>query len=303
MKYQSDIKFANARDLIDFFLRDERFRTRDRYSANSTGQNWNVFRGHSNADWSLLASAFRDGSLDQFTPQPPAQVFTVDGRRRHMGNQLHAEARALYIFMESADAVGLSTPLDYTATDQGLELIRAALNDDEHYDYREAFPGQSFHRATAFAQHYGVPTRFLDWSESALVASYFAAYGASCFSDNPPEEGQELSIIFMQTSPRFTDDDFPIELIKAPRHENSHLERQKGVFTSIKHANAYFLQNGHWPSVCEYQQLALSRVRLCASHANDLLRELFDLGVSRHTLMPTLHSAAQSYDYTKRLFG
>jgi hypothetical protein len=108
--------------------------------------------------------------------------------------------------------------------------------------------------------------------------------------------------MFMRT-PTVSEKDFPVEVVKAPRHENSHLERQKGVFTSIKHANAFFLANGQWPTVCGYPQVSLSRVRLPASEADELLRVLFDLGVSRHTLMPTLHSAAQSYDYTKRLFG
>lgn len=236
MTYFYDQLFKDATSLIDYFLHDNWFRTRNRFDANRVGKGGMIFRGQSDASWELVPLAFRPGKLKRFTPQPPADSADSAALRRHMGMHLHAEARAIYLFMENADSLGIPTPLDYTTTKHGLDLILAALNDREDFDYGRVFPDDSFQRATALAQHHGVPTRFLDWSESPFVACFFAAYGASTFAKSPPTDGQKISIIFM-SSDSLTGDDAPADLIKAPRHENSFLRQQEGLFSSIRHAS------------------------------------------------------------------
>lgn len=301
--YQHDQKFENPRDLIGYFLQDSWFRTADKFDANVTGKGGMIFRGQSDASWDLLSSAFRPGSLNDFTPQLPGGNPNETSSRWYMGWQLLAEARAVYLFMESADSMGIPTPLDYTVTKHGLDLVLAALNDVEDYDYNEPFPTDSFQRATALAQHHGVPTRFMDWSESPLVACYFAALGASSFSKYRPAKDQEIAVVFLSTS-SLTKDSSPVQLVKAPRHENSYLRQQQGIFTTIRHANSFFLKKVRWPTLNDLtsEDFQLHRVRLPAEKADDLLKELFDLGITRHSLMPSLTNAAKAYEYTKVLF-
>lgn len=261
-----------------------------------------VFRGQANAEWQLLPSAFRPNSLNNFTPQPPS-LYKDPIIRRSLGRQLHAEARAVFLFLENADSLGLPTPIDYTSVKHGIDLIYAALNNIEEFEYERPFPPESFQRATALAQHHGVPTRFLDWSESPLVACYFAAYGTSVFSKDSTKEGQEISISFM-SSLSLDDEKSPAQLIKAPRHENSHLLQQQGIFTSINNANQFFLDHGKWPSLDDFitSSFQIHRARLPASQANNLLKELYDLNITRHSLMPTLDNAAKACSYVLELF-
>lgn len=316
MPYYYDKLFNNPREVIDYFLRDDWFRTKDKYDATGVGMSSMLFRGQSDANWSLISTAFRPNLLDGFALQPPSLYEKNEPIRRRLGRQLSAELQAINIFLKSADSLGISTPIDYTSTKHSIDLINAALNDLNEYSFEEPFPHESLQRATALAQHHGVPTRLLDWTESPLVACFFAAYNASIFSTSPPKNGQEIAIIFI-TSNHLYDDKSAVELIRAPRHENSHLLQQQGVFTSIKNANKFFIDNNRWPSLDDYSQsqnneifgevfpegsLQLNRVRLPASEANSLLKELFDLNISRHSLMPTLDNAAKASSYAFQLF-
>ncbi|WP_295442344.1 FRG domain-containing protein [uncultured Thiodictyon sp.] len=307
-----------------------------------------IFRGQSDSTWKLIPSAFRSGGLINFAPQPP----TTEAARLYLRLHLHAEVRAITIFLKAADGLGFHTPLDYTRMKDGYNIINPASKSDEGYDgldhnpghcadckaagphsgpyrsrnYRrvryagrrrlagtmieagydchQPFPPESLQRATGLAQHHGVPTRFLDWSESPFVASYFAAYNASSFAGvGSGTQGQEIAVIFLSTYSLFQDTS-PVLLVEAPRHENSYLLQQKGVFTNFKKCNDFFLEHERWPSLEDYSsnQFQLHRARLPATEADNLLRELFDLDITRHSLMPSLSNAATAYQYAKTLY-
>ena len=102
--------------------------------------------------------------------------------------------------------------------------------------------------------------------------------------------------------------DEEIAIASAPRGVNNFLRMQRGIFLYIPKANQFLLGNKEWPSIEDTIQAnsslhrCLKRYSIATSQADDLLRILFKMDITRHHLMPTLGNAAQTFSYLKGLF-
>lgn len=118
-----------------------------------------LFRGQSDADWGLQPKALRSNAFADIHFRRSA---AVEPERRG----LYDEEQVLAMFITFASQSGLAIPGDT----QEWRDQRFAPELHDGYE----FPPVAQRGAYALGQHYGIPTRLLDWSYNPLTSIYFA---------------------------------------------------------------------------------------------------------------------------------
>jgi hypothetical protein len=194
-----------------------------------------VFRGHADARWRLVPSALRPDSWPNF------EYFGSWGAMNGTNlQQLQLELRVVRRFAVYADRQTLPVPslnprwLD-DETFRGLEeeiLMRV-------FEGGNSCPPGEVEPLFGLAQHYGVPTRLLDWSESAYVAAYFAAVEARACMERAKKLGKaepKVKLAVWAYKSGCTKDVKSLKygslkVVRAPWSGNPNLYAQKGLFT------------------------------------------------------------------------
>jgi hypothetical protein len=184
-----------------------------------------LFRGQGK-DYPLIPSLFRkNGKITTLT-------------QRNIGNYselLLAERDVLIEFFKIADKRGLVLPDD----SQELRVNLEELSNDQVVV--KSLGGSKITDSAlslmALAQHYGVPTRLLDWTRLPYTAAFFAAEDANKFMQ--VSDLSEKIIVWSFYFPSFWkqtlhgNDSYFIRGITAPSASNPNLKAQQGVFTLV----------------------------------------------------------------------
>lgn len=267
------------------------------------GQNY-IYRGLASTEYQLLPTAFRaKGKIFQGNRWYNTPLSTN-------GHQIRAEIDTLLAFLRAVDRQGHYIPEDSYFLRKRLEgqskFTGSAFGDKA----LRIWPDPQVLSLMALAQHYGVPTRLLDWSLDPYVSAYFAAISAV---KNGGSRGRLCvwallsDILWVQEYHADYDETkkMPITLVHTPTATNPNLKAQKGVFLSYTQYDIPLRDNF---DPVEYDQIItnhsltmqdgdltfLVKFTLPVSEAPQLLLLLAKLGISAGSIFPDLSGAANS---------
>lgn len=197
---------------------------------NQIGENLDLlFRGQGNSDWKLSPNASRT-----------AVDITIE-------DQVKFEVQLLIHFLNYCDKTGIQVPGHIVSTKKSLDGILSGENGKDLFGW----PTENYYEILAFAQHYGVSTRLLDWSKRSFVAAYFSSSEAvknianDINNNKKPNFTQNLAIWILDSqkvnkyNKSFDYDSdrsrIPFDIINIPSNVNFHIAAQQGCFSIFRH--------------------------------------------------------------------
>lgn len=137
------------------------------------------------------------------------------------------------------------------------------------------------------AQHYGVPTRLLDWTETPYVAAFFAFSGLSL----SPDATQQIAIWCLDTTSAIWKEDTGIKLLNISSPYNERLKNQLGKFTLLQ---SPFDSVEEHIAKCDASGRTLRKITLPATEARLALSDLDFMGINYSSIYPGLDGCARA---------
>ncbi|MCL2480095.1 MAG: FRG domain-containing protein [Spirochaetaceae bacterium] len=187
-----------------------------------------VFRGQKDINYSLIPSSLRIGNKEYLWSLSGGKPI-VENQSEWENWQIIAEYNILKNFYNIADRSGLELPR--------VDRFRNNIDDNfelSTYLNTEEWLPKDFMEIAGLAQHYGLPTRLLDWTYDYKIALSFATSGIY----NIDEVKKDCVVwainhqYFNFLKPAYNKS--PLQFYRPSYHGNKYLGAQKGLFSTWK---------------------------------------------------------------------